>query len=127
MKAVILIFTVFVLTISFNGYSLESSLTNDSVELIVDTNSESIVIDSSLNDLIESTEETMPAAILSGNIECLKWLKSIDCPWGYNAFERAGSNGDIHIMKWLFSQGCSWNGLTFSKLIYKFLNCYVRY
>ena len=58
MKAVILIFTVFVLTISFNGYSLESSLTNDSVELIVDTNSESIVIDSSLNDLIESTEET---------------------------------------------------------------------
>lgn len=58
MKAVILIFTVFVLTISFNGYSLESSLTNDSVELIVDTNSESIVIDSSSNDLIESTEET---------------------------------------------------------------------
>jgi len=57
--------------------------------------------------------EIFEAAATKGNLEIMKWLKKMNCPWNAWVFYYATEHDSLDNMKWLKENGCPWNGETF--------------
>jgi len=49
------------------------------------------------------------AAILTGKLEFLIYIRSHGCPWDSNTFEIVSANGNLEIMKYMYENGCPWD------------------
>lgn len=58
--------------------------------------------------------KTITEAALHGNLENMKWLKSIGCHWDTDVFAVAAAKGNLEIMKWLRENDCPWDFRPFS-------------
>jgi hypothetical protein len=47
------------------------------------------------------------------NLELLKWLKEMKCPWNVRTFDKAASYCDIETLQWLKDNECPWDYNTF--------------
>ncbi|SNW62576.1 Ankyrin-repeat protein [Orpheovirus IHUMI-LCC2] len=62
-------------------------------------------------------DKVMAAAARFGNLDNMKWLKSIGCNVSSYALEEAGRYGNIENMKWLISIGCQWTDRAFTRAV----------
>lgn len=64
-----------------------------------------------------SVDHTQIAAH-AGNLEALKWLRSIDCPWDSDVCKNAIEYRHCELLKWARSENCPWhdNYFTINKL-----------
>lgn len=44
------------------------------------------------------------AAALGGHLELLRWLRSVECPFGSTMLEQAADGGHLHVLEWLWEQ-----------------------
>lgn len=47
-----------------------------------------------------------------GDLNILKWLIDIGCPWNEWTCSNAAKNGHLHIVQWARQNGCPWDSLT---------------
>ena len=57
---------------------------------------------------------TFDCAALDGNLDSMKWLNEIGCPFHFHSlhigtFENALKHGNLKNIKWLKEKGCRWN------------------
>jgi hypothetical protein len=48
----------------------------------------------------------------SGNLECLKYIHEIGCPFDLITTLCAAENGQLDVLRWLYENGCPWNVYT---------------
>lgn len=59
------------------------------------------------------------AAVIVGNFEVIKWLRSQGCVWDSQTCNYATQKDKINIFKWLRQQGCPWDEWTCRHLVVK--------
>lgn len=57
------------------------------------------------------------SAVTNGNLQTLKWLKFIGCPWNQKVYEEAIFNKHLHIFEWIIETGTI--KLNFGDMIHK--------
>jgi ankyrin repeat protein len=61
--------------------------------------------------------DTFDAAASNGNLENMKWLKSIGCPFGHFTLPNAAINGNLENMKWLVKEISSLADMNYKSMI----------
>ncbi|AGO85097.1 Ankyrin repeat domain containing protein [Pandoravirus salinus] len=46
------------------------------------------------------------SAAAGGNLDVLRWLRSVNCPWSTRACDSAAANGHQEVVQWLIDAGC---------------------
>lgn len=64
--------------------------------------------------VIPLTKETFNTVVEYGNLENMKWLHSVGCPWDEWTFAMTAKHRNFETIKWLHSVGCPWNNWTFT-------------
>ncbi|GFR45491.1 hypothetical protein Agub_g6835, partial [Astrephomene gubernaculifera] len=59
-----------------------------------------------LGDELLQEKSVCTAAMESGNLELLRWLRERGWPWGTDAFTQAAAAGCEEVLEWLVEQGC---------------------
>ncbi|KXZ49043.1 hypothetical protein GPECTOR_23g13 [Gonium pectorale] len=54
-------------------------------------------------------EYVFTAAVASGSVELLAWLRQRGCPWGSSAFAAAAEAGGVELLAWLRQRGCPYS------------------
>lgn len=60
----------------------------------------------------EFTDESCNLAAINGNLEALKLLRSVDCPWDDAVPAFAAARGHVHLIEWAINSGCPWSERT---------------
>ena len=58
--------------------------------------------------------ELCKAAAYGGQLEVLKWLREIGCPWDELTCATAASGGYLKMLQWARANGCLWDEMTFA-------------